>query len=336
MIKLSELLFESGSGGPRPLKKFRPRGPQGSEHSVADLDDPYDPKYNSVTKSKTNEADSETSSAASDEAKRLGLEYLYFGRYGKNGQVTHVSKDGKLVPFDPAVHKEPALANKGRHASPVHTTTPRRETPAGRAKRIAALTKSGSPVAVAKEYKSITNSYPHYKTYDKLTDAVLKKVDGDTGKAVEWVKSQYDKYPGSSPDAQLRQHGASGVALVLKTRMDFKNHSWLWGQGEAPEMPAATQPYVQPAVAHEYSDIEGIISSDAQHDEKGRNRYETISISHDADMNKIAQQVLRKTRVRAPQIYQGIMDQHGNRTIEVRDRYLAPRGGAGLLVQKED
>jgi len=39
-------------------------------------------------------------SDASDEAKRLGLDYLRFGRYGKDGKVTHVSKNGKLVPAD--------------------------------------------------------------------------------------------------------------------------------------------------------------------------------------------------------------------------------------------
>lgn len=34
-----------------------------------------------------------------DDAKKKGLEYFGFGRYGKNGTVTHVSAAGKLVPF---------------------------------------------------------------------------------------------------------------------------------------------------------------------------------------------------------------------------------------------
>lgn len=33
-----------------------------------------------------------------DEAKRQGLEYLGFGRYGKDGKMTHKSVDGKLQP----------------------------------------------------------------------------------------------------------------------------------------------------------------------------------------------------------------------------------------------
>jgi hypothetical protein len=40
--------------------------------------------------------------SAGEEAKAKGLEDLKFGRYGKNGQVTHIAKDGKLVPYDPA------------------------------------------------------------------------------------------------------------------------------------------------------------------------------------------------------------------------------------------
>lgn len=42
-------------------------------------------------------------SEASDEARRLGLDYLKFGRWGKDGKVTHVTKNGKLVPADQKV-----------------------------------------------------------------------------------------------------------------------------------------------------------------------------------------------------------------------------------------
>jgi len=38
-------------------------------------------------------------SAASDEAKKKGLEYLSFGRYGKKGKQTHKVEKGKLVPI---------------------------------------------------------------------------------------------------------------------------------------------------------------------------------------------------------------------------------------------
>ena len=51
-------------------------------------------------------------SDASEEAKRKGLEYLSFGRYGKDGKVTHKVVNGKLQPVAakavaPATTKEP-------------------------------------------------------------------------------------------------------------------------------------------------------------------------------------------------------------------------------------
>ena len=39
-------------------------------------------------------------SAASDQAKSMGLTYLKFGRYGKNGKVTHKNIDGTLTAVD--------------------------------------------------------------------------------------------------------------------------------------------------------------------------------------------------------------------------------------------
>lgn len=42
-------------------------------------------------------------SDASEEAKRLGLTHMGWGRYGKDRKVTHISKNGKLVPADQKV-----------------------------------------------------------------------------------------------------------------------------------------------------------------------------------------------------------------------------------------
>ena len=38
--------------------------------------------------------------SAGDQAKQMGLDYLGFGRYGKDGKTTHQSVDGKLTPVD--------------------------------------------------------------------------------------------------------------------------------------------------------------------------------------------------------------------------------------------
>jgi hypothetical protein len=59
-------------------------------------------------------------SAASDEAKRQGLEYMSFGRYGKDGKVTHKSQGGKLVPVKSAGTARPgAPATPPRQKAPV-------------------------------------------------------------------------------------------------------------------------------------------------------------------------------------------------------------------------
>jgi hypothetical protein len=46
------------------------------------------------------EKELQTESKVSDEAKRQGLEYFGFGRYGKNGKVTHQADNDRLVPLE--------------------------------------------------------------------------------------------------------------------------------------------------------------------------------------------------------------------------------------------
>jgi hypothetical protein len=48
-------------------------------------------------------------SPAAQEAARLGLEYLSFGRWGKEGKVTHTSKGGKLTPVDAKAFPRPSI-----------------------------------------------------------------------------------------------------------------------------------------------------------------------------------------------------------------------------------
>jgi hypothetical protein len=48
-----------------------------------------------------NKSQSPDDSSVEREARSKGLEYYEFGRWGKGGQVTHVSQDGKLVPKKP-------------------------------------------------------------------------------------------------------------------------------------------------------------------------------------------------------------------------------------------
>lgn len=67
------------------------------------------PKLNDTSVKKSLKAshcsESVEESAASDQAKSMGLTYLKFGRYGKNGTVTHKSDGGALRKFDPKTGK---------------------------------------------------------------------------------------------------------------------------------------------------------------------------------------------------------------------------------------
>ncbi len=51
---------------------------------------------------------------ASDEARRLGLQYFGFGRYGKNGKVTHHSVHGRLVADPTHVEQQKAIKDAAK------------------------------------------------------------------------------------------------------------------------------------------------------------------------------------------------------------------------------
>jgi hypothetical protein len=57
----------------------------------------------------------ELESQASDAAKQQGLEYMAFGRWGKDGKVTHTTQGGKLVPLKTM---DPGTARLAKAARP--------------------------------------------------------------------------------------------------------------------------------------------------------------------------------------------------------------------------
>jgi hypothetical protein len=52
-------------------------------------------------------------SQASEKANQMGLDYMSFGRWGKDGKVTHQSQNGKLVPVD----DKPTTSNTSKVSS---------------------------------------------------------------------------------------------------------------------------------------------------------------------------------------------------------------------------
>ena len=92
-------------------------------------------------------------SNASDQAARLGLTYMSFGRWGKDGKVTHTSKNGELIPinnkplasldYKPSQKDEPLASlgyspsNQGTHPIPRMPSLKKRATSRISPKRIA-------------------------------------------------------------------------------------------------------------------------------------------------------------------------------------------------------
>lgn len=69
-------------------------------------------------------------SKAGEEAKRLGLTYMRFGRYGKDGKVTHKSVGGKLQPIKGGDAKGPAKASAKVPAKPAAVAKGKSSAPA--------------------------------------------------------------------------------------------------------------------------------------------------------------------------------------------------------------
>jgi hypothetical protein len=69
-------------------------------------------------------------SATSDQAKKLGLEYFGFGRYGKKGKQTHIVKNDKLVKVPPTsvtANKKDVASGSKMFQKPLATKTSRGE-----------------------------------------------------------------------------------------------------------------------------------------------------------------------------------------------------------------
>lgn len=84
--------------------KQPPKNPSATSWVASELD-----KKDTLPIKKDKEVVPHAGSAAYDEARKLGLQYYGFGRYGKNGKVTHRSVHDKLVQVEK--QKEPQLSN---------------------------------------------------------------------------------------------------------------------------------------------------------------------------------------------------------------------------------
>lgn len=173
-------------------------------------------------------------SDASDEAQRLGLDYLEFGRWGKDGKVTHISQNGKLVPFDTrgsnvGQPKTPEDPNANLRATPLKkipsgdygSNEPKSSKPAPEPANINKLS-SMTPKSPRKQVAvDAVNSYTAAKTKLDAAQQVLDRVPEDN-------PSLYDR-------AEQVFFAASDAFNKSKNMAQSNIDSFEWGEQHSSE-----------------------------------------------------------------------------------------------------
>lgn len=141
--------------------------------------------------------------SAGDQAKQMGLDYLGFGRYGKDGKTTHHSVDGKLQAVKPqAVSKssdKPKVAPSGAGGKVPPSDTPKTKTttPASDSEyRFGPDTtylqvRKGATPAQRKLVGKVANMYDKVATSDWLAQHMGKSMPA----------AEFEKMTGISPKA---------------------------------------------------------------------------------------------------------------------------------------
>lgn len=102
-------------------------------------------------------------SNTADQAKAMGLDYLRFGRWGKDGHVTHISQNGKLVPYTrippgtDITQKTDTSTTQSPTSTPTNEPTQTETPPAEKLTSIAGETDGGSAT-----YEEFTSQFPQY------------------------------------------------------------------------------------------------------------------------------------------------------------------------------
>ena len=160
-------------------------------------------------------------SGAAEEAKKLGLQYYGFGRYGKNGKITHHSVHDKLVQDPTHAEHEKVLAKQDKislaSSSGSGSGSTVKENPAIKNRIVAA--KETSPLkkltGAEKKAKGVNEEFE-----DFLSEAVTVTVSGDTpeevSKTLRLLKSN-DVEDVKEEDEIEHTSFSNGDALTLLT-----------------------------------------------------------------------------------------------------------------------
>jgi hypothetical protein len=164
----------------------------------------------------------EVDEAAMDDAKRQGLEYLGFGRYGKDGHVTHKSANGKLVP----------VATKTGTPTPklTKTTPPKKPLTPDQTARMQAKLRDAER-AKDPDYDEKSDQRPH-PAYD-ASITIAKGGGGSDGQAGDTIGyDNSDPYLGGG-----RSISRGRAKPVMNRREEFKKftskktgktYAWKW------------------------------------------------------------------------------------------------------------
>lgn len=107
--------------------------------------------------------------SAGDQAKKMGLDYLGFGRYGKDGHTTHHSVDGKLQPVKSSATASPAKSKA--QPAPAGGKPPR--PPVDKTKTNKPAPPSGNDIS-SKSAEPSTNDHKKPKIHTKIAAAMSK------------------------------------------------------------------------------------------------------------------------------------------------------------------
>lgn len=151
-------------------------------------------------------ADMRMESKAADDAKKLGLDYQRFGRWGKNGVTTHVTVNGKLVPKDKAdkIDKKStsvptakkSAANPAKQTNKPATSTSKSNKPSDPNQDIGPDSKvTAAPAAVAKALSTGDNQYVvKHKDAERQLPGMIKKLYQENPNASIGIETTADGF----------------------------------------------------------------------------------------------------------------------------------------------
>jgi hypothetical protein len=119
-------------------------------------------------------------SGAAEEARKMGLKYYGFGRYGQNGTVTHRSVHDKLVEVEKEPQKEPTVPTSG---SSMKKPEPKRVNEGDVMGNMAKnLTGKGSPIAKASAQRDKKREQQSAQSHGRTEGPKWNVAESNTGK----------------------------------------------------------------------------------------------------------------------------------------------------------